>query len=347
MQNNQKTPISAIGEFGLIKRLSKIIAIKNPETSKGIGDDAAVITPPAGEELLVSTDILAEGVHFDLSFTPLRHLGYKAVVVNISDIAAMNGICKQITVGIALDSRFTVEAVEEIYEGIAIACADYGVDLVGGDTTSSRKGLFISVTALGFAPKDKIVYRSGAKKGDILCVTGDLGAAYIGLQFLEREKQVLAGNPEAALKLEGFQYMIGRQLKPAARTDIVFDLRELGVVPTAMIDISDGLASEILHLCEESDAGTVVFEEHIPQDSHSHDSAVTELNLSPLNCALNGGEDYELLFTIRQEDFEKLKKHPDIHFIGYMKEKSEGQKLVLKVGQVLDLKAQGWVHFEK
>lgn len=347
MQNNQKTPISAIGEFGLIKKLAKIITTKNPETSKGIGDDAAVITPPEGEELLVSTDILAEGVHFDLSFTPLRHLGYKAVAVNVSDIAAMNGICKQITVGIALDNRFTVEAVEEIYEGIAIACADYGVDLVGGDTTSSRKGLFISVTALGFAPKDKIVYRSGAKKGDILCVTGDLGAAYIGLQFLEREKQVLAGNPEAAVKLEDFQYMIGRQLKPAARTDIVFDLRELGVVPTAMIDISDGLASEIIHLCEESDAGAVVFEEHIPQDSHSHDSAVTELNLSPLTCALNGGEDYELLFTIRQEDFEKLKKHPDIHFIGYMKEKSEGQKIVLKVGQVLDLKAQGWVHFEK
>jgi thiamine-monophosphate kinase len=345
MQNNGKTPVSAIGEFGLIDRLARISRKKNPNSHKGIGDDAAVLTPPVGQELLISTDILVEGVHFDLSYMPLQHLGYKAVAVNVSDIAAMNGICTQITVGIALDSRFTVEAIEQIYQGIAIACEDYDIDLVGGDTTTSRKGLFLSVTAVGFADKNKIAYRNGAKKGDILCVTGDLGAAFVGLQFLEREKQVLASAPEAVVKLEEYKYMIGRQLKPAARTDIVHDLHELGIVPTAMIDISDGLASEILHICGQSDLGVMIYEEHIPLDAQMHDAAVTELNLSPLTCAMNGGEDYELLFTIRQEDYEKLKKHPDIHFIGYMREKSEGCKLSLKVGQIVDIQAQGWVHF--
>ena len=341
--SEKRTEISELGEFGLIEQLAKSVTLKNPSTLKGIGDDAAVLDA-GGQVTVVSTDLLVEGIHFDLSYTPLPHLGFKAVAVNVSDIAAMNAIPTQITVSIGLSNRFSVEAVEALYEGINAACEQYGVDLVGGDTTASRSGLVISVTAIGLAKKEQLSYRSGAKAGDILCVTGDLGAALVGLQILEREKQVYLANPNMKPELEKYTVITGRQLRPDARMDIIHELREMEVVPTSMMDISDGLASEIFHICKASGVGATIYEDKLPIDKQTFDTAI-ELNLDPVTCILNGGEDYELLFTIDQKDFSKLEKHPDIHFIGHITKADEGKYLVTKSGTVAQLKAQGWKHF--
>ena len=339
----KRTEISEIGEFGLIERLSQHIAVKHTSTVKGIGDDAAVISH--GEMMqVVTTDLLLEGVHFDLSYCPLKHLGFKAVAVNVSDIAAMNAIPKQITVSIALSNRFPVEAVEELYEGINLAATHYNVDVVGGDTTSSRSGLVLSITALGEASKEQLAYRSGAGVNDIICATGDLGAALMGLQVLEREKQVFLANPDMKPDLDKYSYISGRQLRPEARMDIIHELRDLQVVPTSMMDISDGLASELFHICKASNVGVLIYEDKLPIDKQTYDTAV-EFGMDPITCVLNGGEDYELLFTIRQEDFHKLEKHPDVHFIGHVTPASEGKFLVTKSGTAVELKAQGWKHF--
>ncbi|MCB0487843.1 MAG: thiamine-phosphate kinase [Cyclobacteriaceae bacterium] len=340
----KRSEINQIGEFGLIDRISSRVELQNSSTVKGIGDDAAVID--AGDDFtLLCSDMLTEGVHFDLSYVPLRHLGYKAVVVNLSDIAAMNGRPEQIIVSLGLSNRFSLQAVDELYEGIRAACQNYKVDLVGGDTTSSASGLVISITAIGRVQKDKVVYRSGAKSNDIICVTGDLGAAYVGLQILEREKQVFLTNPEMKPQLEDFEYVVGRQLKPEARTDIVHELGDLGIVPTSMIDISDGLASELLHLSKNSGLGVKIFEDKIPIDTKVYETAAIELKVDPITCTLNGGEDYELLFTITQADFEKIKNHPDIHFIGHMHDEAKQNLLISKQGTVIPLQAQGWNHF--
>ena len=342
---DRRSEITELGEFGLIDKISQGFSVRNPSSLRGIGDDAAVIEAGA-ECMLLSTDMLLEGIHFDLSYVPLQHLGYKAVAVNVSDIAAMNGRPEQITIGLGISNRFSVEAVEVLYQGIRAACENYGVDLVGGDTTSSTSGLVISVSILGRAAKEKIAYRSGAQLNDIVCVTGDLGAAFMGLQVLEREKQVFLTNPDMQPDLEKYEYLVGRQLKPDARMDIIHELAELQIIPTSMIDISDGLASEALHLSQHSGVGIKLFEENIPIDNNAFDTAL-EFKIDPIVCALNGGEDYELLFTIRQADFEKVKKHPDIHFIGHVQEKEKGNILISKQGTVVPLKAQGWDHFNK
>ncbi len=340
----QRTEIAQLGEFGLINRLASRFTPVLPATVKGIGDDAAVID--LGEEYgLLSTDMLLEGIHFDLTFHPLKHLGYKAVAVNVSDIAAMNGIPQQVTVSIALSNRFSVEAVDELYSGIQTACEDYKVDLVGGDTTSSRGGLVISVSVFGKVKKDHIVYRNTARANDVLCVTGDLGSAYMGLQILEQEKQVFLADRTMQPAFEGKEYVLQRQLKPEARMDVVFELEEAGVVPTAMIDVSDGLASELHHICSQSGVGAVVFEENLPLDEQMVFIA-SQLNISPLTAAANGGEDYELLFTIRQADYEKLKKNPKISFIGFMTADAGQVLLRTKSGSQLPMQAQGWNHFE-
>ncbi|RYU96630.1 thiamine-phosphate kinase [Emticicia agri] len=339
----ERTELNALGEFGLIDRIKSKFTIQNTETVTGIGDDAAVIDM-GNQYLLLSTDMLLEGVHFDLSYVPLRHLGYKAVAVNVSDIAAMNGIAKQITVSIGLSNRISVEAVDEIYEGIRFACEDYKVDLIGGDTSSSRSGLVISVTVTGVVDKNKIAYRNGAKANDILCVTGDLGAAYFGLQILEREKQEYMANPNMQPNLEDKSFLVGKQLKPEARADIVHELAEAGVVPTAMIDISDGLASEIIHLSTQSGVGALIFEDKLPIEDITMLTA-SEFNISPITAALNGGEDYQLLFTIKQTDFEKIKNLSDITPIGYMTE-DKAVELVLKSGAKASIKAQGWNHLQ-
>lgn len=294
--------------------------------------------------MLVTTDMLLEGIHFDLSYMPLQHLGYKAVAVNVSDIAAMNGIPTQITVNIGLSNRFSLEAIDMLYEGVRMACENYKVDLVGGDTCASASGLVISITALGEAPPEKVSFRNGAKKGDILCVTGDLGGAYVGLQVLEREKQVFKANPDMQPNLEPYDYIVKRQLRPEARMDIIHELAELGITPTAMIDVSDGLASDVFHICRQSALGVRIYEDKLPIDHVTYNTAV-EFKLDPITCALNGGEDYELLFTIGQNDFEKLKNHMDIHFIGYMTESAEGKDLITKNGNTVALQAQGWKHF--
>ncbi|MEM9983123.1 MAG: thiamine-phosphate kinase [Bacteroidota bacterium] len=344
MEQSQRTEINTLGEFGLIERLAQKVTHYHPETVKGIADDAAVMA--IGDQWLVtSTDFLLEGVHFDLTYTPLKHLGYKAVAVNISDIAAMNAVPKQITVSIALSNRFSLDAVEELYEGIRFACQNYKVDLVGGDTTSSRTGLVISITALGLTNAQEITYRSTAQKGDILCCTGDLGAAYLGLQVLEREKQTYLANPNMQPELVGKDYLVGRQLKPEARMDIIHELQTLALKPTAMIDISDGLASEVLHVCKQSQLGAVVYEDKLPIEQVAYDTAINDFNIVPTVCALNGGEDYELLFTIRQEDYEKIKLHADITTVGYMTEKEKGVKLATRGGSLVPLEAQGWNHF--
>jgi thiamine-monophosphate kinase len=341
--SEHRTEISELGEFGLIDRLSEKVILRNPSTLKGIGDDAAVIE--AGDHVkVITTDLLIEGVHFDLSYAPLTHVGFKAVTVNVSDIAAMNAIPKQITVSIAVSNRFSVEAIEALYAGINAACEHYGVDLVGGDTTASRGGLVISVTAIGEAEKELISYRTGAQVNDILCVTGDLGSALVGLQILEREKQVYLANPDMKPELSKYDVVTGRQLKPDARMDIIHELREMGVVPTSMMDVSDGLASEIFHICKASQVGATIYEDKLPIDKQTFDTAV-ELNLDPITCVLNGGEDYELLFTIDQKDFAKLEKHPDIHFIGHMTKAEDGKFLVTRSGTAVQLKAQGWKHF--
>ena len=340
--STNRTELSSLGEFGLIDRIQKPVSLQNLTSIVGIGDDAAVIDI-GSEYLLLSTDMLMEGIHFDLAYMPLQHLGYKAVAVNVSDIAAMNGRPEQITVSLGLSNRFSVEAIDLLYEGIRAACENYKVDLVGGDTNSSPSGLIISISVTGRVPKNKLALRSTARKNDILCVTGDLGAAYVGLQILEREKQVFLTNPEMQPDLEKYEYMVGRQLKPEARMDIVHELAEMKVIPTAMIDVSDGLASELLHLATQSKLGVKIFEDKVPID-HSVFETALEFNLDPITCALNGGEDYELLFTIRQEDFEQLKNHPDIHFIGHMHDRLDQNLMISKSETPIMLKAQGWNH---
>lgn len=340
---DKRMEIKELGEFGLIDRIRAGFSLKNPTSVFGIGDDAAVV---AGDNdfFLISTDMLIEGIHFDLTYMPLHHLGYKAVAVNVSDIAAMNGKATQITVNIGLSNRFSVEAVDALYHGIKAACNNYKVDLAGGDTTSSPSGLIISVSVVGTVAKSKIAYRYGAKENDILCVTGDLGGAYMGLQVLEREKQVYLSNPQMQPGLEKYDYIVGRQLKPEARTEIVFDLEEFGVVPTSMIDVSDGLASDLLHISKESNVGIRIYEDKIPIDELTFETAI-EFNLDPITCALNGGEDYELLFTINRNDQEKIRNHPDIHMIGYIHSRADQNVMVTKQGTLVPLQAQGWTHF--
>lgn len=343
---NKSTDINQLGEFGLIDHLTSSFEIKHDSTLKGIGDDAAAIKISDDESMLVSTDMLIEGIHFNLMYMPLKHLGYKSVVVNLSDIIAMNAIPQQITVSIAISSKFPLEAVEELYKGIKAACEAYNVDLIGGDTTSSYSGLMISITAIGKAKNSEIAYRSGAKEHDLLVVTGDLGAAYMGLQVLEREKQVFQANPEIQPDLDGHDYIIERQLKPEARKDVIGYLKELGVQPTSMIDISDGLASEILHLCKASNVGCHIYDEKLPIDAKTSMTAI-DFNLDPATCALNGGEDYELLFTINQNDYDKIKGNPHMTIIGHMTNANDGTYFVDKNGSVITLRAQGWDHFEE
>ena len=339
-KNEQRTSLSELGEFGLIKHLTKYFAINCDSTEKAVGDDAAVLEFRE-EQVLVTTDLLVEGVHFDLSYMPLKHLGYKAVMVNLSDVFAMNGNATQITVSIAISNRFTLEALEELYAGIQLACNNYKVDLVGGDTSSSTKGMLISVTAIGKAPKQDVVYRNGAKPNDLLVVSGDLGGAYLGLQVLEREKQVFEANPNAQPELENYSYIVERQLKPEARKDIVKLLKELEVKPTSMIDISDGLSSEILHLTSQSEVGCNLYEDKIPLDPQVI-STCEEFNVDATTIALSGGEDYELLFTVSQDDFDKIKGNPHLTVIGHMTDKSEGVHLVTRGNQKVEITAQGW-----
>ncbi len=339
------TEIAELGEFGLIDQITENVKIKHKNTLKGIGDDAAVID--YGDKCaVVTTDLLIEGIHFNLIYTPLKHLGYKAVVVNLSDVYAMNATPKQITVSLAISKKFAVDHIEEIYEGIELACEVYNVDLVGGDTSSSLTGLAISVTAIGEANNEDIVYRSTAQNTDIICVTGNLGAAYMGLQLLEREKEVFTANPGTQPKLEGYDYILQRQLKPEARKDIVDLLNEIKVKPTAMIDISDGLSSELLHICKNSNVGCKIFQDKIPIDINTEKMA-EEFKIEPLISALNGGEDYELLFTVNVNDFEKIKDHALIHPIGHITDKKNGAVLITNAGQAIPLQAQGWNPLKK
>ena len=342
--SEERTDLGDLGEFGIIDQLTKGIELKNSSSILGVGDDAAVIDTGTDEFLLVSTDTLVEGVHFNLMYMPLKHLGYKSVAVNVSDICAMNGKAEQITVSIAVSNRFSLEALEELYAGIKLACSEYEVDLVGGDTTSSLSGLMISITAIGRVKKEDIVYRSGAKEYDLLVVSGDLGGAYMGLQLLEREKDVFKSNPSIQPDLDGHDYIMQRQLKPEARTDVIKYLKELGVKPTAMIDVSDGLASEVLHLCKSSHVGCHVYDEKIPIDAKTSMTAI-DFNLDPGTCALNGGEDYELLFTIQQSDFEIIQSNPNFSIIGHMTNAEDGTYFVDKNGSAVNLRAQGWKHF--
>lgn len=337
---NSRTNLSEIGEFGLIELLTKNMGSKLGSTVKGIGDDAAVIDH-GNNQMVLTTDLLVEGVHFDLSYMPLKHLGYKAIMVNLSDVFAMNAVATQVTVSIAVSNRFPVEALEELYAGIELASKIYNVDVVGGDTTSSTKGLLISVTAVGVAPADEIVYRSGAKPNDLLVVTGDLGAAYMGLQVLEREKEVFKVNPNSQPDLDAYTYLIERQLKPEARQDIPPLLKKLDVKPTSMIDISDGLSSEIIHLCKNSGVGVNVFEDKIPLDP-AVISACEEFELDSTTIALSGGEDYELLFTVAQEDFPKIKANPHLSIIGHMTDLKEGMHLITRGNTKIQLIAKGW-----
>ncbi|WP_339647080.1 thiamine-phosphate kinase [uncultured Salegentibacter sp.] len=341
---DMRTNLSELGEFGLIDHLTKGFEPKLSSTVKAIGDDAAVLNFE-NKHTVVTTDLLVEGVHFDLAYMPLKHLGYKAVMVNASDVYAMNAKATQITVSIAASNRFPVEALEELYSGIELAAKLYNIDVVGGDTTSSTSGLLISITALGIADKEDIVYRSGAKPNDLLVVTGDLGAAYMGLQILEREKEVFKANPNAQPDLDPYTYLIERQLKPEARKDIAPLLKELGVKPTSMIDISDGLSSEIIHLCKNSEVGANLYEEKIPLDP-AVISVCEEFDLDSTTIALSGGEDYELLFTISQEDYDKIKANPNLTVIGHMAEEKEGMHLITRANQKLPLIARGWNSME-
>ncbi|MCD6544611.1 MAG: thiamine-phosphate kinase [Flavobacteriaceae bacterium] len=339
-KDQSRTSLSDFGEFKLIKHLTKQVKIYNESTIKGIGDDCAILEYK-NKQTLVTTDLLIEGVHFDLGYVPLKHLGYKAVMVNLSDVYAMNGMAKQITVSIAVSNRFSLEALEELYAGIHLACKTYKVDLVGGDTTSSTKGMLISITAIGEVDANDVVYRDGAKENDLLVVSGDLGAAYLGLQVLEREKQVFAVNPNAQPELENYTYLVERQLKPEARKDIVQLLKDLEVKPTSMIDISDGLSSEILHICKQSKVGCNLFEDKIPLDQQVI-STCEEFNLDSTTIALSGGEDYELLFTVSQENYPKIKANPNLTVIGHITEESVGVNLVTRANQKIELIAQGW-----
>lgn len=344
-ENSNKTEINEFGEFGLIAHLTQAVELTQPSSVKGIGDDAAVLDFQ-DKQTLVSTDLLLENVHFDLRYVPLKHLGYKAIQVNLSDIYAMNGIASQVTISIGLSSKFPLEAVEEIYEGALMACKNYNVDLVGGDTSSSSQGLILSVTSIGYAEKDRVVYRSGAKAGDLVCVSGDLGGSYVGLQILEREKKIFLENPNIQPDLEGKDYILEKQLKPEARKDIVELLADLEIVPHAMIDISDGLASEILHICRESKMGCKIYEEKIPIDQMTYDTA-REFGLDPTVCALSGGEDYELLFTVPQSAYDRIKNNMDLSIIGHITDADEGCQMISKNGNVHEIKAQGWNAFKK
>lgn len=342
--SEKRSEIAELGEFGLIDHIAAAITCQQPSTIKGIGDDAAVIRSEK-DLMLVSTDMLLEGIHFDLRYVPLRHLGYKAIAVNVSDIAAMNGTPTQVVVGLGLSNRFSVEAVNELYAGMEAACSDYKVDLVGGDTSSSATGLVLSVTIIGTTTPEQITYRSGASVNDIICVTGDLGAAFMGLQTLEREKAVFLDNPDAQPDLEKYSYLVGRQLRPDARMDIIHDMREAKVVPTSMIDVSDGLASELLHLARHSALGVRIFEDKVPIDHRTYDTAL-EFKIDPITCALNGGEDYELLFTVRPSDLERIRNHSDIHLIGHMHAEKGKNTMVSKAGTQVPITAQGWNHFK-
>lgn len=338
-----RTDVNQLGEFGLIDHLTKSVQLQHNSSVYGVGDDAAVLKSSSGLTV-VSTDMLVEGIHFDLMYSPLKHLGYKAVVVNLSDIYAMNATPKQITVSIALSNRFSVEALEEFYAGIHKACEIYNVDLVGGDTTSSQKGLYISVTAIGEVEANKIAYRNTAKIGDLLCVTGNLGAAYLGLQILEREKQIYIANPGVQPNLEDSNYLIERQLKPEARKDMIELFAKNQLVPSSMIDISDGLASELFHICKQSGVGAYIEESGVPIHPEAEQMAL-KFKLDPITCALSGGEDYELLFTVRPNDLEKVKYLPDIYIMGEIVAPSDGIRLHTKGGNIHDLQAQGWKHF--
>jgi thiamine-monophosphate kinase len=344
-KNQQRTDLNSLGEFGLIEHLTRNFKIKHSSTLKGIGDDAALLNF-GNKQVVVTTDFLVEGVHFDLSYMPLKHLGYKSVVVNLSDVFAMNAKATQITVSIAVSNRFPLEALEELYAGIETAAKIYNVDVIGGDTTSSLSGLTISITALGEVSKKDVVFRDGAKPNDLLVLTGDVGAAYLGLQVLEREKEVFKVNPSNQPDLDAYTYIIERQLKPEARQDVVNLLEDLEVVPTSMIDISDGLSSEILHLCKQSDTGCDLYEDKIPLDPQVISTA-EEFNMDSTTIALNGGEDYELLMTISQKDFPKIKANPNFTVIGYMTEASRGKHLVTRGETKVELQAQGWKNFEK
>ena len=340
-EESKRTEIGSLGEFGLIEAITKNVKLRNESSEKGIGDDAAIIDYGAASKTVVSTDMLIEGVHFDLSYTPLKHLGYKAVVVNVSDIMAMNAIPRQITVSIALSNRFSLEAVEELYAGINLACEIYNVDLIGGDTTSSLSGLVISVTAIGEGKEGKIVYRNEAKESNLLVVSGDLGGAYMGLQILEREKQIFKESPSVQPDLTDCNYIIERQLKPEARLDVIKEFEKLDIIPSAMIDISDGLSSEVLHLCKQSKLGVNVYEDKLPIDQQTFDRA-RDNHLDPTMCALNGGEDYEMLFALDLVDYEKVKDHPLFTIVGHFVPESDGCTLTAKGGTSHPLEAQGW-----
>ncbi|MEM6526516.1 MAG: thiamine-phosphate kinase [Bacteroidota bacterium] len=342
--SDKRTEISELGEFGLIERIAKNTVVRNKSTVLGIGDDAALID--LGDHLMVvSSDMLLEGVHFDLSYMPLQHLGYKSVAVNISDIAAMNAIPSQVTVNIGISNRFSLEAVDAFYQGVNAACENFNVDLIGGDTSSSASGLVVSVTAIGNVNETNVAKREGASENDIVCVTGDLGGAYLGLQVLEREKQVFLANPEMQPQLDKYDYIVQRQLKPEARMDIVYELADLNVVPTSMIDISDGLGSELLHLSKASGLGVQIFEDKLPIDKQTYDTG-RELGIDATTAVLNGGEDYELLFTVNQNEYEKIKLHADIHFIGHMHKESDSNVMQTKGGNAVRIMAQGWNHYK-
>jgi len=346
MEKESRTELSELGEFGLIRHLTEFIIPKQGTTVKGVGDDAAIIAPEKDHQIVVTTDMLVEGVHFDLMYTPLKHLGYKAVVVNLSDVYAMNALPKQITVSLAISNRFSLEALEELYGGMLRACEFYGVDLVGGDTTSSKSGMVISITAIGHALPEKLVTRAGARENDLIVVSGDLGGAYLGLQILEREKAVFRAAPSAQPDLSGYNYILERQLKPEARKDIIELLAKMEVKPTSMIDISDGLASELMHIADQSYVGCDIYEEKIPISPDAI-AAAKEFGLDHTTCALSGGEDYELLFTIKQADYEKIKGNPYLSVIGHVTDASTGCRLVTRGGGTIELKAQGWDALKK
>jgi thiamine-monophosphate kinase len=344
MENN-RTEISTLGEFGLIDHLTKNFEIQNASTILSVGDDAAVIDH-FGKQTVITTDLLVEGIHFDLMYTPLKHLGYKSVAVNVSDIYAMNATPTQITMSIAFSNRFSVEALDEFYEGVYAACEKYGVDLVGGDTSSSQKGFIISVTAIGEVAPDKFVKRGTAQKGDLICVSGDLGGAFLGLTLMEREKKIYLENPKIQPDLEGEEYIVGRLLKPEARKDIIEFFEKNEIVPTAMMDISDGLSSEILHISKQSNLGCKIYEEKLPVHNDARQAAF-KFGLDPTVCALNGGEDYELIFTLKQEDHDKIVLNEDISVVGYMTDAEDGYKFISKGGNKFDITAQGWNAFNK
>lgn len=341
----ERTEIADLGEFGLIEHLTKNFEIQNVSTVLGVGDDAAVIDH-FGKQTVITTDLLLEGVHFDLMYTPLRHLGYKSVMVNLSDIYAMNAIPTQITMSIGISNRVSLEALNEFYEGVYMACEKHGVDLIGGDTSTSQKGFIISVTAIGEVTPDKFVKRSTAQKGDLICVSGDLGAAFLGLTIMEREKKIYLENPKVQPDLEGESYIVGRLLKPEARKDIIEFFEKNEIIPTAMMDVSDGISSEVLHLCKQSGLGCRIYEEKLPISDDSRKAAY-KFGLDPTVCALNGGEDYELIFTLKQEDYDKITFNEDISVIGYMADLEEGSKLLTKGGNEYPITAQGWNAFNK